>query len=158
MNIKKGYIIVTVITSIILISVSLTTSGIQAGNTKVQQQPKLFVPGQLGLSINSEAVKNSVNLYKNLSEDKKIAIKEKMVKKSQDRQKSIEAVGKQIKEIKLQGKMQKSKTQEEKVSQLQAIQKLALEENAVETAKKLEVFINKIENIPTNESTVKNSL
>lgn len=157
MNIKKEYIIVTVLTSI-LISISLATAGMQSGNTNVQQKTKLYVAGHQGKSINPEAVKNSINLYKNLSEDKKIAIKEKMAKMNQERQKNIEAVEKQIKELRLQGKLQTSKSQEENVSQLQAIQKLALKENAIETAKKLEVLISKLENIPVAVSVEENSL
>ncbi len=151
MNIKKEYIIIAIITAT-LISISLVTSGMQSENTKVQKQAALFVAGQQGITINPEAIKNSISLYKNLSEDKKIAIKEKMAQKSQQRQKNIEAVEKQIKELRMQGKLQKPKNKEEQVSRLQEIQQLALRENATETAKSLASLINMYENNSQNDN------
>ena len=153
MNIKKEHIIITVITSIIL-SISLATAGMQSETPNVRQQAKLFVTGQQGMSINAEAVKNSVNLYKNLSEDKKIVIKEKMAQRSRQRQKNIEAVEKQIKELRIQGKLQKSKSQEEQVNRLQEIQQLALRENATETVKSLASLINMYENNSQNNNDI----
>ncbi len=96
--------------------------------------------------MNKNTIKNNIELYQNLSEEQKTALKDRMAKLSQKRQNNIKEVEKQIEEYKLKQQLQKANTQVTQIDQLQAIQKIALKENATETAKSLEILISCFQN------------
>lgn len=138
--------VISIIIIISLVSTIFAATAANSGNTATAQTDKLFITNTQGRAINPGVLQKSINLYQNLSEDKKVEIKTKMVKMTQERQKAIDAIEKQIKEFRLQRKLQKSKNQDAQISQLQAIKQLALKENATETVKSLESLINKYVN------------
>ncbi len=107
---------------------------------------KSVVSNTQKFEMNKNAIKNNMKLYQNLSEDKKAAIKDRMAKLSQKRQNNIKEVEKQIEEYKLKQQLQKANSPVTQIDQLQAIQKIALKENATETAKSLEILISCYQN------------
>ena len=131
---------------VIFLVISIAFAVANAENNNLAEENNLFVRNEQGITINQETVKNSVDLYKKLSDDKKTVIKERMAALSQTRQKNIDRVEKQIKEYKLQKHLQKARNQITQINQLQAIQKIALKENATETAKSLEILISWYQN------------
>ncbi len=152
MNMKKYFLsIIVVLTLIYTAWTTVIASSQDAANPGTD---KLSVASTGGLKITAEVMKKGINLYQTLSEDKKAAIKEKMIKMSQERQKAIESVEKQIKEYKLgvKTKQPQKQSQEDRISRLQALQKFALKENAPETAKRFEKLIGLYENLYGNRS------
>lgn len=133
--------IIPILVIFLLISAAWAVTKAAPENVVSTNKNKLFVSNVQGMEINKEAIKNSINLYQDLSEDKKIVIRERMAELSRKRQEDIEKVKKQIKEYKLQKKLQKTNSREAQINQLQAIQKIALKENATETVKSLEILI-----------------
>ncbi|MBN1972404.1 MAG: hypothetical protein JW787_02100 [Sedimentisphaerales bacterium] len=153
------YQVISILVISIVVSAAWALSRAEAENAAITQTNKLFVTSEQGQEINVQAMKKSLNLYQNLSEDKKAAIKEKMAQLKQERQKDIERVEKQIKEYRLQIiKKQNTTSQEARISQLQALKQLALKENAPETAKKIDNLISKYENNKASESLGNDSL
>ncbi|MBN2590520.1 MAG: hypothetical protein JXA96_11720 [Sedimentisphaerales bacterium] len=148
----------SILVILFLISAACAVTKETTKNEGLDQENKIFVSNTQGFEINKETIKNSLNLYQNLSTDKKTAIKDRMVKLSQKRQQNIEQVQKQIKEYKLHKNLQNAKSQVTQISQLQAIQKIALKENATETAKSLEILISWYENKQKIKTLDKNSL
>jgi hypothetical protein len=115
-------------------------------NVNSNTQSKSAVSNTQKFEMNKNAIKNNIKLYQNLSEDKKAAIKDRMAKLSQKRQNNIKEVEKQIEEYKLKQQLQKANSQVPQIDQLQAIQKIALKENATETAKSIEILISCYQN------------
>jgi len=146
---KTRLIPATIIT--ILLLVILTVSG-QAFNNP--QTSKLEIKASQSTEITPDALQKSISLIQNLPEEKKAQIIEKMTQMAQQRRKAILQVQKQKTELRLQ----RLKLQKAQISQLLAIQKLILEENAQETAKKLENLTVMLEDKQTNEALNDNSL
>jgi len=131
----------------ILISLGWKLANAATSNEAALKTEKLSVSKTQSMKINEDIIKNSINAFQNLSEDKKVALKERMAQLSQKRQQDIKEVEKLINEYKLQKQLQYiTEAQETQINQLQAIQKIALKENATETAKSLEIFISWYEN------------
>ena len=150
-NITFQIITITIIT--LLISAGRLVAGQTSQKTAKSNESKYFIDSTTGREINPEVIQKSINLYKNLSESQKTAIKEKMAKLAVERQKAIDIVSKQIREYRIQQtKQQNAASQQQKINQLQALQQLAIKENATATAKKLASLIDKFENIKENKS------
>jgi hypothetical protein len=155
-NMKKQFISIIIIFSLFLATWAL--SGFVSQGVSGSQADKSLGTVTQGKEINAEVMKKGINLYMNLSEDKKVAIKEKMVKLSHERQKAITAVEKQIKEYRLQkSKLQQTKSDEAQIGRLQALQQFALKENAPQTAKRFERLINLYENRQFHRSLIENN-
>ena len=156
-NMKKQFIAIMIISTLFLAILALT--GFASQETSISKTDKSQSNATQGKEINVEVTKKGINLYMNLSEDKKVAIKEKMIKQSQERQKAIKAVEKQIKEYRLQkSKLQQAKSDEAQIGRLQALQQIALKENAPQTAKRFERLINLYENRQFHRSFIENNL
>ncbi len=130
-----------IVVSILIITVLISTAW-----AVVNDKSNSAVSNAQKFEMNKEAIKNNISTYQNLPADKKAAIKDRMAKLSQQRQNNIKEVEKQIQEYKLQQQLQKDKNQVPQISQLQAIQKIALKENATETAKSLDILISWYQN------------
>lgn len=141
----KGHFL-SLLIIIVLISVAWAVTNATTEDENLTKTNKPFVPKTHLTKFDKETIKNSINLYQNLSEDKKVAIKNKMAQLSQKRQQNIKEVEKQIQEYKLQKQLQNTNSQVTQIDQLQAIQKIALKENATETAKSLEILISWYQN------------
>jgi hypothetical protein len=156
-KIKVQIISIAVIS--LLVSLALTISGSASENTAKNQVSKFFIDKDNGREINPEIIQQSINLYKNLSDSKKTAVKDKLAKMAEERKKAIEVVSQQIREYRVQQlKQQNAISQQQRINQLQALKQLALEENATETAKKIANLINRYENNKQKESIEDNSL
>jgi hypothetical protein len=156
-KIKVQIISIAVIS--ILVSLVLTISGSASESTAKIQVSKFFIDKDNGREINPELIQQSINLYQNLSDSQKAAVKDKLAKMAEERKKAIEVVSKQIREYRVQQvKQQNVISQQQRINQLQALEQLALEENATETAKKIANLINRYENNKQNESIEDNSL
>ena len=142
---KFKYQIITVLAIFALISVIFTVQA-TTENENITKESKFFVKSEQGIKINTEALKNSINVFQSLPNEKKAAIKNRLTELSLKRQKDIQKVEKKINEYKAQKNQNSIKIHETQISQLQAIQKIALKENATETAKSLEILISWYEN------------
>ena len=150
-NKQKWVISVTVITTLMV--TTLTMVNFAAQDITTSQTEKSIVADILGGNINVEVVKKNINLYQNLSEVQKVAIKEKMAKMSQERQKAIKSVEKQIKEYRLQKlNSQQANNLDTQITRLQALQQYALKGNAPQTAKRFERLITLYENREVHRS------
>ncbi len=155
-NMKKHILSMIVIT-LLIAAWALTGSASQ--EVSASKTDKSLNTKTQGKEINAEVMKKAINLYRNLSEDKQIAIKEKMAKMSQDRQKAIEAVQKQIKEYRLQKlKNQQTNSSEEQINRLQVLKEFALQENAPQIAQKFERLIGLYEHRQFYKSLIDNRL
>lgn len=137
---------VSILIILVLVSAVWAVTKDTNENVNSNDQSKSVVSNTQKFEMNKNAIKNNIQLYQNLSEDKKAAIKDRMAKLSQKRQNNIKEVEKQIEEYKLKQQLQKANSQETQIDQLQAIQKIALKENATETAKSLEILISCYQN------------
>jgi gas vesicle protein len=158
MNSVKDRIVSTIVISTLVLAACVMAGFASNGAVKYQSDA-LFVASAQGREINAEFIKKSISLYQSLSEDKKAAIREKMTRMSQDRQKNIEVVSRQIKQYRLQQSKQKQTTSREtRISRLQALQQFALKENAPQIAKRFERIISLYEDIQSPKSLEDNDL
>jgi hypothetical protein len=137
---------VSILIILVLVSAVWAVTKETNENVNSNKENKSVVSNTQKFEMNKNAIKNNMKLYQNLSEDKKVAIKDRMTKLSQKRQNNIKEVEKQIKEYKFKQQLQKANSQVPQIDQLQAIQKIALKENATETAKSLEILISCYQN------------
>lgn len=151
MRIMKDRIILIIIISTLVFTFG--TAGFAVQGSITSQPGKNIISSVQSFEINAEIMKKNTSLYQNLSEEQKAAIKEKMTKMSQQRQKEIAAIAKQIEEYKqLKIKPKQTKSQESRISQLKVLQQYALKQNAPDTAKKLEKIIGLYKNLQLQSS------
>ncbi|MEJ2648645.1 MAG: hypothetical protein P8016_09590 [Sedimentisphaerales bacterium] len=156
-NLKDRVVSVVVISALFL--ATYVTAGFASNDVAKWQPGMLFVASSQGREINAEFVKKSISLYQSLSEDRKVAIKEKMIKMSQDRQRDIETVALKIKQYRLEKTKEKLvSSREARINRLQALQQFALKENAPLTAKRFERIISLYEDIQSHKSLEDKSL
>ena len=151
--------VISIIAASTLILAAWAAAGLASQNTITSQADKLSVANTQGRVINADTMKKSINLYQGLSEDRKAAIKDKMIKMSLERQKAIKTVEKQIREYRLRKlKVQQAKNLKAQIKRLEALEEFAIKENAPETAKRFERLISLYENRQVYKSLQDNSL
>jgi hypothetical protein len=80
--------------------------------------------------------------YRNMSEEERIEYRKKMAQVARTRQQAVEEIEQQLSKLKFREQRQQQEVESRmRVKELQEIHQLAIKENATETAKRLEVFI-----------------
>lgn len=88
-----------------------------------------------------EGVDQDRERYRNMSEEERTEYREKMAQVARTRQEAIEEIEQQLSKLKFRERREQLVEPQMRVKELQEIQKLAVKENATETAKRLESFI-----------------
>ena len=122
---------VSILAFIVTISLIFTLYAQSSEKISNKQNEIFSVSNSQKLNINSEIINQSIILFKSLSREQQTTITQRMIQMSQERQKAIEAIEKQIAQVRFQSSKNKiNKTQDTNVSQLENIQKTDLKENA----------------------------
>jgi len=89
-----------------------------------------------------ESVDQGRERYRNMSEEERTEYRKKMAQVAQTRQQAVEEIEQQLSKLKFRERRQQQSVEPQmRVKELQEIHKLAVKENATETAKRLESFI-----------------
>lgn len=105
-----------------------------------------------------EGIIQSRTQMQNATEEERPKYRKEIVKSTQTRQQTISAIEQELEKLKFTGQRQRISEPQVDIKELQEIQQLAVKEKATETAKKLQNFIAKYQQIQTQSQNIQQRL